>query len=133
MSDYFNQEALLQYPSFQPLPVYGVLNRSLQENDVIFARTPSVILNSTDGFRQWNFENSPSWNVVESSRQTAPYYANITLPFNQTPQRRRRRDDNGYDVDESSIQKRQIGDDGRHTFVDIFISLKIQGTGTCMN
>jgi hypothetical protein len=120
-SDNFDQKELLQYQPFHPLPVYGMLNRKLQENDVIFVRTPSFILNSTDSYLQWSFENTPSWRVVNSFRLSAPYYANITLPFNQTPSRRRRSDGRKYFGIEGRIKKR--GAFGERFF--IFVRKKI--------
>ncbi|XP_053386553.1 uncharacterized protein LOC123538400 [Mercenaria mercenaria] len=110
-SDYFDQKKLLEYDAFEPLPVYGVLDRNLQENEVIFVRTPSFILNSSNSYYQWNFDNTLSWRVQESSRVSTPYYVNLTLPFNQSPLRRRRGVDGNYAYG-SEIHKRQADEFG---------------------
>lgn len=109
-SPYFDQEQLFDYQPFKQLPVYGVLDRHLQENEVIFVRTPSIILNSSYSYTQWSFTGL-YWTVQESDRVSVPYYVNISLPFNQSPARRRRDSvsKNNY-IASSDRLKRQFGE-----------------------
>lgn len=91
-SPYFDQKELLQYDPFQILPVSGYYERSLQESEIIFFRTPSFILNSSLSYYQWDYSgNTVGWRVTESDRVSAPYYVNISIPYTQREPARRKR------------------------------------------
>lgn len=90
-SPYFDQNELLQYKPFETLPVYGHYERNLREGETVFVRTPSFILNSSQSYYQWNYDNTVNWDVRDSDRVATPYFVNVSIPRSSGQQFRKKR------------------------------------------
>lgn len=110
-SVYFNQDELLNYPPFMPLPIKFSLNRKQYRNEVFYIRTPVDILNSTEFYYKWDYSLTyVNWNIKPYVESNGNYAVNITIPQENVPQKRRKRANSRdvYDVN-NERQRRQIG------------------------